>query len=238
MKILVTSGGTKIPIDKVRDITNMSKGTFGSKIAEELLKMGHDVMFFRAKGSKSPMSITIDLAKDGYDIGKFSSWYNAHSKYANKYKELDYGTFEEYLERLERWIKIEQPDIVVLAAAVSDYGVENFVNGKIRSNSDHKIILKQLPKIIYYIKEWKPDIKLVGFKLLVNSHWMDLVDAAKRSISENHCDMIVANDLADIKEGKHKIQLVFPNGNTLTYKTDSNDPNYLARIVAEHTTKL
>ena len=37
MKILVTSGGTKIPIDRVRDITNMSTGTFGSKIAIELI---------------------------------------------------------------------------------------------------------------------------------------------------------------------------------------------------------
>src|SRR5208283_3480855 len=100
--------------------------------------------------------------------GKFSSWYNAHAKFASKYQELDYDTFQEYLERLERWIKIEQPDIVVLAAAVSDYGVENFVNGKIRSNDDHKVIFKQLPKIIYYIKEWKPNVKLVGFKLLVN----------------------------------------------------------------------
>ena len=31
MKILITSGGTKIPIDLVRPITNMSRGTFGSK---------------------------------------------------------------------------------------------------------------------------------------------------------------------------------------------------------------
>lgn len=54
MKILVTSGGTKIPIDKVRDITNMSKGTFGSKIATELLKLGHEIIFFKAKNSKSP----------------------------------------------------------------------------------------------------------------------------------------------------------------------------------------
>ena len=35
MKILITSGGTKVKIDQVRHIGNMSKGTFGSKIAEE-----------------------------------------------------------------------------------------------------------------------------------------------------------------------------------------------------------
>ena len=34
MKILITSGGTKVPIDRVRSITNMSQGTFGSRIAD------------------------------------------------------------------------------------------------------------------------------------------------------------------------------------------------------------
>lgn len=34
MKILITSGGTKVPIDSVRSITNLSKGTFDSQIID------------------------------------------------------------------------------------------------------------------------------------------------------------------------------------------------------------
>ena len=34
MKILITSGGTKVKIDLVRSITNMSRGTFGSQICD------------------------------------------------------------------------------------------------------------------------------------------------------------------------------------------------------------
>ena len=49
MKILITSGGTQINIDSVRRITNMSTGKFGSKIASELLKMGHEVYFLSLK---------------------------------------------------------------------------------------------------------------------------------------------------------------------------------------------
>jgi phosphopantothenoylcysteine synthetase/decarboxylase len=39
MRVLITSGGTKVPIDGVRDITNMSHGNFGAKIAREFLNL-------------------------------------------------------------------------------------------------------------------------------------------------------------------------------------------------------
>ena len=39
MKVLITSGGTKVPIDTVRHIGNMSSGTFGAKIAFQLLEL-------------------------------------------------------------------------------------------------------------------------------------------------------------------------------------------------------
>lgn len=239
MKILVTSGGTKIPIDSVRNITNMSTGKFGSKIASELLKLGHDVYFFRSKGSRSPMSATIDFHNHGMKLSK--QFYHANEmyrKYDDKYNEMEYSTFDEYKERLERIIKIELPDVVILAAAVSDYGVTNPVNGKIRSNDMLTIKLESLPKIIYYIKEWHPSTKLVGFKLLVNSKKEQLENAAKQSISDNKCDMIVANDLADIKNDNHRIQLVFPNKVPIEFVTDPTDPNFLAKKVAEYSTKL
>ncbi len=35
MKILITSGGTRVPIDSVRSITNMSKGTYGKNLLVE-----------------------------------------------------------------------------------------------------------------------------------------------------------------------------------------------------------
>ena len=41
MRILITSGGTKVMIDGVRHISNMSKGTFGSAICKSFLEKGH-----------------------------------------------------------------------------------------------------------------------------------------------------------------------------------------------------
>jgi len=61
MKVLITSGGTKVPIDKVRFITNMSSGTFGSRIALEALMTGNDVIFLHAEKSKTPFSGVVDV---------------------------------------------------------------------------------------------------------------------------------------------------------------------------------
>jgi phosphopantothenate-cysteine ligase len=48
----------------------------------------------------------------------------------------------------------------------------------------------------------------VGFKLLVGSTESELVEAARKSVEENGCDFVVANDLNDIKAGNHKIIVV------------------------------
>ena len=239
MKILVTSGGTKIPIDKVRDITNMSTGTFGSKIATELLKLKHEVYFFKAKNSKSPYQINLDMRNDYATLSSFLyENYKNVAFFKDNYHEMEYSTFDEYKERLERLLKMERPDVVVLAAAVSDYGVENPFNGKVRSNDMLSIKLVQLPKLIYLIKEWLPSAKVVGFKMLVNSTISKLIDAANTSIYENKCDMIVANDLTEIRDGNHRVHLVFPEAVPLIYNTDPEDPNYLARMVAENILKI
>jgi len=238
MKILVTSGGTKIPIDNVRHITNMSSGTFGSKIATEFLNLGHEVVFFKAKNSKSPVSITIDLIKNNYKIGEFSNWYNKVSKYLNLYKEIEYNTFNEYKTLLENVIKSELPDIILLCAAVSDYGIDRVYDGKIRTSESLNIKLTELPKVIRFIKQWHSTCKLVGFKLLVNSNESQLIDAAKNSIKNNGCDMVVANDLSDIKKSNHKIHLVFPDKETINYSLESNNSNYLANKVVHHSLEL
>ena len=57
-KILITSGGTKIKIDRVRSITNMSKGTFGSQIAESFFnrfKTNINLTFLCSYDSRMPL---------------------------------------------------------------------------------------------------------------------------------------------------------------------------------------
>lgn len=233
MKILVTSGGTKIPIDRVRHIQNMSSGTFGSKIALEALRSGNEVTFLKADHSKSPFFVEVDVLKDKTALQKIHEANADAILYGYKYSELVYQDFDSYFSQLHHLLTTEHFDVVILAAAVSDYGVENYLDGKIRSkDSDMIIKLKALPKIISQVKLWNPKVFLVGFKLLVDSTDKELVEAARKSIEVNQCDLVVANDLRDIKENDHRIHIVTKN-HSLMNRSKKEDPNFLARCVVD-----
>jgi phosphopantothenate---cysteine ligase (CTP) len=239
MKILITSGGTKIPIDTVRDITNMSTGTFGTKIATELLRLGHEVIFVRAKGSKSPLRFTVDFNGNGMTTDEFNALKEEREKWMFRYTEFEYKTFEQYERALQYAVTGENPAVVVLAAAVSDYYVPNPMQGKLRSNDMLTLKLESLPKLINKVKGvWAPDVKLVGFKLLVGSTRSQLMLAAEKSCEENKCDMVVANDLEDIKFNRHKVILMFPRAVPQTYETNESDPDFLAKMVVKHILEL
>lgn len=203
MKILVTSGGTKIPIDRVRSITNMSKGTFGSRIADAFYTklfndqvmsrdFSHKITFFMAKGSKRPMRQSIDneYFDSGVDIMKY----------------VEYSTFDEYKAGIEKLLTEEKFDIIVVAAAVSDYGVANYYNGKYRSREDDMCIkLIKLPKILPIMRKMAPDAVICGFKLLVDSTYEELIKAMEKQIDETNVDLVVGNDLRDIKADDHQL---------------------------------
>jgi phosphopantothenate---cysteine ligase (CTP) len=240
MRILITSGGTKIPIDMVRNITNMSNGTFGSRIAYEALRRDHQVHFLHAKRSLTPFTIQEDIfmlpssCRDYRDRLEQLQWTN--NKYGHNYSQSGFNTFDEYAKELETLMKREY-DAVILAAAVSDYTVDNYVDGKIRTGKGLEIKMKPLPKLISKIKEWNPNIKLVGFKLLVNSTEKELTLAAKKSIVDNKCDLVVANDLRDIKLNDHQLLLV-KESSVRKVHVDYDDNYYLARQVIKELEEL
>jgi len=217
MKILITSGGTKIPIDSVRHIANMSKGTFGAAICKAFLRQGHEVDFLTAENAKTPFELRLKYNEDEklqnelYLEEQFERWQKFVHANKERYHEYTYRCFGDYVFELHKLFSKTQYDIVILAAAVSDYTVENAVSGKIRTADDMTIGLKPLPKVISTVREKQPNTFLVGFKLLVNSLDHELIEAAKQSIVSNKCDMVVANDLRDIKQDNHRLLLVEPS---------------------------
>lgn len=231
MKILITSGGTKIKIDRVRSITNMSKGTFGSRIAEAFCDnlVQRDITFLGAYDSKMPRIETKGFRKDNKIIEKKNGEVQNlfYFDEDNQMTVIGYDTFEDYEHKLFDIIKNKQPDIIVLAAAVSDYGVDNYVDGKIRTSSDEMIIkLKPLPKLISRVREYAPNAFIVGFKLLVDSTEKELKQACVDSMNKNKLDMIVGNDLRDIQHDNHTLTLGFwHNGEVIFEKYEKNKCN-------------
>ena len=215
MRVLLTSGGTKVPIDRVRHIGNMSSGTFGSAIARELLINRCYVDFIIAEGSKSPFELRLDMSHTSPVAEfmlrldqKYLEWKQFIYAHDELFRSIEYKTFEDYEKSLDFAIDHVEYDVIILAAAVSDYGVENYVDGKIRSSDAQTIKLTPLPKIISTIKKKQPKTFLVGFKLLVGSDRKELIEAAENSIKTNQCNMVVANDLEDIQKDNHTLHIV------------------------------
>lgn len=246
MKVLITSGGTKVPIDDVRDITNMSHGTFGAKICRQFLKQtpqDAEVWYLGSKDGCRPLVTQMDFSnpfqnqytrQDAAQMDAMWEFYFEAQHNRHKLRERFYRSYADYATTLQEMVCTIKPDIIVLAAAVSDYVVANPVQGKVRSSEALEIHLKPAEKLIGQIKKWHPGCKLVGFKLLVGASEEELWNAAWKSICNNGCDMVVANEFNSLKAGEHWLMLAFRPGN----RRHVMPPEDLAATVVAESLKL
>jgi len=211
MNILITSGGTRVPLDEVRHLSNMSTGRFGADIAKAAIKAGHQVTFLCAKGSVRPDEMTVNLGHSNALSAVTAAMSDGDLIWGcRNLLTVDlFGNFEEYGLKLRQHLEKDKPDMTMLAAAVSDYGGTPVV-GKIPSHLDEMTFtLRRLPKLISKVKDWCPTTFLVGFKLLAGATPDDLYDAAMKQIVNRdvRADLVVANDLHDIKRGQHRLHV-------------------------------
>jgi phosphopantothenoylcysteine decarboxylase / phosphopantothenate---cysteine ligase len=188
LRILVTAGGTRVKIDAIRSIVNGSSGRFGTEIAKA---------FDRAlRGSEDYSNERLSLLCTKSceitflcDITRFDLFYE----------------YEQYLDDI---LTTEKPDIVVLAAAVSDFAPKEESEGKISSEGDLTITFKPLPKLIATVREKVPNAVICGFKCLDHASDADLIEAAKRQIEKCDVDLVVVNNWNTMKDNSHKIGIV------------------------------
>lgn len=175
-KVLITAGPTIEYIDPIRIITNQSSGKTGVLLASELISSGAKVTLVYGPGIEKPPK--------GAKIIKISTS-----------KEMFNVVKKEMSKKL---------DIVIMAAAVSDYTPENTSKNKIKSTKNKiKISLKKTPKIIDQIKKYQKNVFLVGFKAETNLSKKELITLAKKKMNESSADMIVANDIGSIRYRKN-----------------------------------
>lgn len=207
MKVLITSGGTKVKIDDVRHIGNMSSGKFGAEIAARFLESKNEVFFFYAKNSKHPLNSFKESETCGWEDTKNLS-------------EFPYDDYDEYLEKSINLIEFAKPDIIVSAAAVSDYTIAK-ADGKLSSDEEELIIrLKKAKKVLPLLKASSPNSMAVGFKLLVSPAY-DQVAKAVQKVLNNGADYVVYNDLAEIKKG-NSARLIFKKDMSFVKLNDAN----------------
>jgi phosphopantothenoylcysteine synthetase/decarboxylase len=204
MKVLITAGGTRVPIDDVRHIGNMSTGHYGSLLVDEFNKMAHKVTFF---------------------VDKYSPYANSYYL-KDRVTTVKYSDYEDY-HNVKQLIRDTKPDIIFSTAAVSDYVVDK-IDGKISSDMDEMVIrLKRAEKILPSFKLISPESLVFGFKLLASPTEDEKIAAIKRQLE--YVDYVVYNDLDQIKRG-NTLRYVYDK-NMTAYKIIS--PLYLYKFAKQ-----
>ena len=205
-KIIITAGGTSERIDNVRKITNSSSGKLGMAIADHLLKENDDLLIYYVC-SKSSLKPSDERVKIIEIDGTMSLKNEVENLLLNE--KIDYfihsmavsDYMTDYVTTIER-IKTSVRNSKDLNEAFSNIEIIN--GSKISSYEDNLVIvLKPTPKIISIIKDLSPSTYLVGFKLLDGVPKEELIEVAKKLRDKNRCDLVVANDLSNIRNGKH-----------------------------------
>lgn len=159
-KILMTSGGTIEMIDDVRGITNLSSGKMGTAIANAAESMGASVTLIASNRKDYSKNINVIYVSD------VRSMHDEVVKHINDH------------------------DIFISVAAVSDFKPKEKLNGKLKK--DFTGISLQLEPTIDILKEVglsKNKIFKVGFA----AESENLIENAQKKLKTKNLDLIVAN---------------------------------------------
>jgi len=197
MNVLVSAGGTREYIDDVRVVTNISTGSLGAKIAEYFYEAGSKVHYVHSKQAFMPSCVGSQ-----HDTSRLMT-----------HQIVTVNDLKETMEALIKGFKI---DIVIHSAAVSDFTFDRSVPIKLSSSSAEDFIehmrktIRPTVKIINLIKEWRPEVILVGFKFTVGKTYDEMVDIAYKSLGTYNGDYVVVNDKVEME--KHKIHVAYLMG--------------------------
>ena len=223
MNVVVTGGGTVAPIDDVRYIANVSSGRFSATITEACLERGAAVWHVHAPGAQLPYQRLARFDLDAPDPaaehdrldGLRRRWLARRS--ALHLVPLTEGTVADYLLAVHSVMTEHRIDLAFFAMAVSDFEPVPFA-GKLESQADTlSLPCQPTRKVIQSVRDWAPDVYLVGFKLLSRAGDARLIAAAEDATRVNRADMTVANDLQTLRDGRHTIHLVRPGHPTETF---------------------
>ncbi len=137
MRIVVTAGPTREPIDPVRFISNRSTGYMGYLISEEASKRKHRVALITGPTELKPPD--------------------------NVKKIISIETSAELLSAVRK--EISNADCLVMCAAVGDFKPKRKINKKIKKKKELTLTLKRTPDILSEISKRNKAKLLTGFSL-------------------------------------------------------------------------
>lgn len=241
-KILITAGPTNEYIDEVMKITNMSTGRLGIELTNELSSRGYEVtlvctrsvtynsLYFKYGLENNPLVKTVKIetteqmlqaltaeALEGntYDLV-------VHAAAVGDYKPEFTFKIEDMASEISEMLYEEfNGELPVSEQIVTDKILDVLTRPYCKVNDDTKISsyepnltvkLGLTPKLISHLKEWFPEATLVGFKLLENVTKDHIIEVATKLCNKNNMNYIIANDLHDLRQGKHVSYLCNKDG--------------------------
>jgi phosphopantothenoylcysteine decarboxylase/phosphopantothenate--cysteine ligase len=190
-RILITAGGTREPIDSVRYIGNRSSGRTSAALTDALVARGHQVCWLGAQSAVRPLHAT---------------------------QTETFVSFDDLANQLQNLLGTQPFDVVIHAAAVSDFSVERIeqnglstetAKNKLSTSDSMSLHLKANPKLLDQLRNWSvsPDTWVIGFKLTHNSNHQQRTEAIMRLFDQPGVNAVVHNDLNDIEPGQHGFTL-------------------------------
>jgi phosphopantothenate-cysteine ligase len=223
---LVTAGGTAERIDPVRVIANAASGRLGRLVAEGFLAGPEParVTYVAPRAAERPAGVdwleTTDAASLEAVLRHHLSRHRVdaivHSMAVGDYRVRTVTTAARLAQDLAD--RAEDSPQAVAAALRAAPGLDR--DHKLSSReSELVLLLEPTPKIIAGLAGLAPGAVLVGFKLLSQAAPEALRRAALELMADNHCDFVLANDLADITGDRHIGQLIDRAGNSQRFTT-------------------
>ncbi|MFU8812901.1 MAG: bifunctional phosphopantothenoylcysteine decarboxylase/phosphopantothenate--cysteine ligase CoaBC [Balneolaceae bacterium] len=168
-KIAVTAGPTREFFDPVRFLSNPSSGKMGIAMADAAARLGGDVVLLRGPVSAEP--------EERMSIQSFVS-----------------------TDELHRLVQQHaEADIIIMAAAVSDYKPASTADQKIKKTDESNTIeLVRTPDILQELGKQKRDGQhLIGFAMETDNHEAN----ARKKLDQKNLDWICLNPLAETGAG-------------------------------------
>lgn len=168
-RILITGGGTREPLDPVRFIGNRSSGKQAVALAQRAMQRGADVTLIAAHLEVEPPA--------GVDLVSVSTAAQMHSEVMTLSPEFD---------------------IVIMAAAVSDYRMDTVSGSKLKKSDnvgELHLTLVENSDILRELSSSKSAKQLIiGFAAETATE-DDLIRIGKEKIARKGCDLLILNQV-------------------------------------------
>jgi phosphopantothenoylcysteine decarboxylase/phosphopantothenate--cysteine ligase len=180
--VVVTAGATSEPIDPVRVVTNRSSGRMGREVAKACYVRGADVTLVH--GQVGPRPFAADPATPEADDPSYADLVSVE-------------TAAEMLDAARE--AAADADALVSAAAIGDYTLDP-ADEKLRSGRELTLDLTPTPKLLDSIREERPALPMVGFKVETSGDDEAMTTVARELRDRVDLKFVVANDASVMGE--------------------------------------